>query len=55
VLKPFTVVEEKIAPAFDQPGGGVQLRATIPEVKNRYARISELIKYGYLRDPKATP
>lgn len=55
VLKPFTVMEEKIAPAFDQPGGGVQLRAIIPEVKEGYARIEELIRFGYLKDPKVTP
>ncbi|MGE0349253.1 hemagglutinin repeat-containing protein [Hydrogenophaga sp.] len=55
VLKPFTVVEEKVAPAFNQPGGGVQLRAIIPEVKEGYARIDELIRYGYLKDPKAKP
>jgi hypothetical protein len=48
-------VEEKIAPAFNQPGGGVQLRAVIPEVKEGYARIEELIRYGYLKDPKAKP
>jgi filamentous hemagglutinin len=55
VLKPFTVVQEKIAPAFDQPAGGVQMRATIPEVKNRFANINDLITFGYLKDPKANP
>lgn len=48
-------MEEKIAPAFNQPGGGVQLRAIIPEVKEGYARIEELILFGYLKDPKVTP
>jgi len=52
VLKPFTVDKEKIAPAFDQPGHGVQMRAKIPEVANGYATINDLIKYGYLKDPK---
>ncbi len=51
VLKPFTVVEEKIAPAFNQPGGGVQMRAKIPEVQNRFATIDDLIRHGYFKDP----
>jgi hypothetical protein len=51
MLKPFTVVEEKIAPAFSQPGGGVQMRAKIPEIQNRFATIDDLIRYGYLKDP----
>jgi hypothetical protein len=52
VLKPFTVVQEKIAPAFGQDGGGVQMRAVIPEVQNGNATINDLIKHGYLKDPK---
>jgi filamentous hemagglutinin len=55
VLKEFSVVREEIAPAFNQPGGGLQLRAQIPEVENRYANISDLIKFGYLKDPKGKP
>ena len=55
VLKPFKVTQEKIAPAFDQPGLGAQLRATIPEVQNRFANIDELIRFGYLKDPKVKP
>jgi filamentous hemagglutinin len=55
VLKDFTVVQEKIAPAFDQPGGGTQLRAQIPEVMNGFANINDLIRFGYLKDPKGTP
>ena len=51
VLKPFTVVQESIAPAFGQPGGGLQMRATIPEVQNRTASINDLIRHGYLKDP----
>jgi filamentous hemagglutinin len=51
VLKPFTVVEEKIAPAFSQPGGGMQMRAKITEVPNRFATIEDLIWHGYLKDP----
>jgi hypothetical protein len=52
VLKPFTVAQEKIAPAFGQDGGGVQMRAVIPEVQNGNATINDLIKHGYLKDPK---
>ena len=52
VLKPFTVTQEKIAPAFGQAGGGVQMRASIPEVQNRVATINDLIKHGYLKEPK---
>ena len=51
VLRPFTVTQEKIAPAFGQDGGGVQMRASIPEVQNRAATINDLIKNGYLKDP----
>jgi hypothetical protein len=49
VAKPFTVVQENIAPAFGQVGGGVQLRAQIPEVPGKYATVDDLIKYGYLK------
>jgi hypothetical protein len=52
VLKPFTVTQEKVAPAFGQVGGGTQMRATIPEVQNRIATIEDLIIHGYLKDPK---
>jgi filamentous hemagglutinin len=52
VLKPFTVVKEEIAPAFNQPGRGVQMRAQIPEVQNGFATINDLILHGYLKDPK---
>jgi hypothetical protein len=52
VLKPFIVVKEEIAPAFNQPGGGVQMRAQIPEVQNGFATIHDLILHGYLKDPK---
>ena len=52
VLKPFTVTKEEIAPAFEQTGGGIQMRASIPEVQNRFATINDLIKHGYLKDPK---
>lgn len=52
VLKKFTVVKEDIAPAFDMSGGGVQLRAQIPEVQNGFANINDLIRFGYLKDPK---
>lgn len=55
VLKEFTVLQEEIAPAFNQPGGGVQLRARIPEVENRYANVNDLINFGYLKDPKGMP
>jgi hypothetical protein len=55
VLKPFKVVKEEIAPAFGQPGGGIQLRAQIPEVQNRFATIDDLIQFGYLKDPKGMP
>ena len=51
VLRPFTVTQEKIAPAFGQDGGGVQMRASIPEVQNGKATIEDLIKHGYLKDP----
>ena len=54
VLKEFAVVQEEIAPAFNQPGGGLQLRAKIPEVQNRHANINDLIRFGYLNDPKGT-
>jgi hypothetical protein len=52
VLKPFTVTQETIAPAFGQTGGGLQMRASIPEVQNGFATIDDLIKHGYLKDPK---
>jgi hypothetical protein len=55
VLKPFNVVKEKIARAFDQPGGGIQLRATISEVENRFATVDDLIRFKYLKDPKVNP
>jgi filamentous hemagglutinin len=55
VTKPFTVVREEIAPAFDQPGGGSQLRATIPEVTNRFATVNDLIQFKYVKDPKVKP
>ncbi|CDN88738.1 hypothetical protein BN948_03174 [Hydrogenophaga intermedia] len=31
------------------------MQAMIPEVKEGYACIEELIRYGYLQDPKAKP
>jgi len=49
VLKPFSVTSEKIAPAFNQTGGGVQLRAMIPEVQNRYATVDDLIFFDYIK------
>jgi hypothetical protein len=52
VLKPFVVVKEQIAPAFDQRGLGFQMRAQIPEVQNGYATVDELIRFGYLKDPR---
>lgn len=48
-------VREEIAPAFDQPGKGIQLCAVIPEIESGYANINELIHFGYLKDPKANP
>ena len=41
VLKPFHILEEEIAPAFGQPGGGKQIRAKIPEVSG-YATVEDL-------------
>lgn len=55
VTKEFQVVQEEIAPAFGHPGGGTQLRARIPEVENGFANIDDLIRFGYLKDPKGTP
>ncbi len=52
VAKPFEVVTEKIAPAFGQPGGGEQVRARIPEIKNRFATMDELIEFGYVKPTK---
>ena len=51
VLKPFSVTQEKIAPAFGKEGGGLQIRATIPEVENRIVTIDDLIERGYLKEP----
>lgn len=49
VKKPFEIITEKIAPAFDQPGGGYQIRGRISEVPNRFATLDELIKFEYVR------
>ncbi|MCS4511923.1 TNT domain-containing protein, partial [Xylophilus ampelinus] len=49
VAKPFTATQEVIAPAFGQPGGGVQIRAKIPEKPEGYANINELVRFGYLK------
>ena len=51
VLKPFHILEEEIAPAFGQPGGGKQIRAKIPEVSG-YATVEDLKYYEYLGDTK---
>jgi hypothetical protein len=50
VLKPFSVTQEIIAPAFGQPGGGIQMRASIPEYEKgkMVAPISELLKHKYI-------
>ena len=55
VLRPFNVVQDEIAPAFGQPGGGTQLRAQIPEITNRFATVNDLIKFDYISDPKVKP
>ena len=52
VLKEFKTQEEIISPAFGQSGGGIQIRAVIPEVPNGYASIEQLKKYEYLGDKK---
>lgn len=54
VLKPFQTIQETIAPAFAQGGGGVQIRGYIPEYFNgtRPASVETLIQYKYLGDAK---
>ncbi|MGV0987131.1 hemagglutinin repeat-containing protein [Limnohabitans sp.] len=52
VAKPFEIVTEKIAPAFDQLGGGQQVRGRIPEIPNRFATLDELVDLGYLKPTK---
>ena len=51
VLKPFATIQETIAPAFGQTGGGTQIRAFIPEYLGgaEPAPIKVLIKEGYLK------
>jgi filamentous hemagglutinin len=45
VLKPLPVIQGDIAPAFDQPRGGTQILADLPERYN----VDRLIKEGFLR------
>lgn len=45
VLKPLPVIQGEIAPAFGQPGGGVQI---LPSLSERY-NVDRLVKEGYLR------
>ncbi|MCK3669954.1 hemagglutinin repeat-containing protein [Photorhabdus noenieputensis] len=48
VIKPLPVLQGKIAPAFDQPGGGVQILPNFPERVN----VDWLIKNGYVKEVK---
>lgn len=53
VIKPFEITEETIAPAFNQAGGGTQIREKIPEIPGEeFATIEQLKKFGYLKDKK---
>lgn len=52
VIKEFEIVAEKVAPAFGKDGGGVQIRAKIPEIENGFATVIELIRFGYLGEKK---
>lgn len=45
VMKPLPVVRGEIAPAFGEPGGGVQI---LPDFAERY-NVKRLIEEGYLR------
>jgi len=48
VNKPFTVEKAEIAPAFDQPGGGVQFRIVTPTGSTLRVDVDYLLKNGYL-------
>jgi hypothetical protein len=52
VIKPFEIVKDEAAPAFVSAGGGQQIRARIPEFKDRFATIDELIEHGYVKGTK---
>lgn len=46
VIKPLPVIQGKIAPAFEQPGGGVQM---LPNMKER-VDIQWLLDNKYIRE-----
>ncbi|WP_339912652.1 TNT domain-containing protein [Photorhabdus heterorhabditis] len=48
VIKPLPILQGKIAPAFDQPRGGVQILPNFPERVN----VDWLIKNGYVKEVK---
>jgi hypothetical protein len=48
VNKPFTVEKAEVAPAFNQPGGGVQYRVVTPSGLTLRVDINYLIKNEYL-------
>lgn len=48
VIKPMPVIQGKVAPAFDQPGGGMQILPSFPSRVN----VQWLIDNGYLRQVK---
>jgi Tuberculosis necrotizing toxin/Pre-toxin domain with VENN motif len=48
VSKPFEVEKSVIAPAFDQPGLGVQYRVTMPDGSKRPVNVEYLVDNGYL-------
>jgi filamentous hemagglutinin len=46
VIKPLPVIEGKIAPAFEQPGGGTQM---LPNLSDR-VNVEWLVREGYIRE-----
>ncbi|WP_437216590.1 glycohydrolase toxin TNT-related protein [Pectobacterium sp. LFLA-215] len=48
VIKPLPAIQGKIASAFDQPGGGIQI---LPNMQER-VNVDWLVKNGYLREIK---
>ncbi|EHV4448790.1 TNT domain-containing protein [Escherichia coli] len=46
VIKPLPAIQGKIAPAFGEPGGGIQI---LPNMQER-VNVEWLLKNGYIRE-----
>ncbi|MCX0017965.1 TNT domain-containing protein, partial [Escherichia coli] len=46
VIKPLPAIQGKIAPAFGEPGGGIQI---LPNMQDR-VNVEWLLKNGYIRE-----